>query len=131
MDSQDSSLDKEYERLNDAIMKAIVSSKDVEKVLQDFNGKKMINDLAVLNLILSLEELYDLVFSNPETQSEFSLEPMEGSSSMDEPEPKQTPTKPGCIVDGENLTPNEILFEKYLQRNFDEKDWLRKVGIKL
>ena len=63
MDSFDAFQDKEFEQLNDAILKAIVSSRDVEKVLQDFKSKYLINEVAVLNLILSLEELSGLIFS--------------------------------------------------------------------
>ena len=43
MDSLDAFEDKEFEQLNDAILKAIISSQDVEKVLQDFKSKKLIN----------------------------------------------------------------------------------------
>ena len=64
MDQFDSSLDKEYESLNEAIMKALVTSKDVKRVLEDFKSKELINNLSVLNLVLSLEELSQLVFSD-------------------------------------------------------------------
>ena len=71
----DSSLDKEYERLNDAIMKAMVASPEIKNILLDFKSRKMINHLAVLNLILSMEELYDLVFSDPNGAEDFKLSP--------------------------------------------------------
>jgi len=34
------------------------------------------------------------------------------------------------LVDGNLLSRNEILFEKYYQGRFDEKQWLKKVKIK-
>ena len=55
--------DKEFDLLNEAILKAIVSSPDVENVLQYFKSKDLINEMAVVNLILSLEELSGLMFS--------------------------------------------------------------------
>ena len=58
MDPLDAFQDKEFDQLNEAILKAIVSSQDVEKVLQDFKSKDLINEMAVVNLILSLEELF-------------------------------------------------------------------------
>lgn len=57
--------DKEYERLNDAIMKAITSSGDVKKVLLSFQEKNLIDKMAVLNLILSLEEIEALMNIEP------------------------------------------------------------------
>ena len=54
--------DKEFDLLNEAILKAIVSSPDVENVLQYFKSKDLINEMAVVNLILSLEELSGLMF---------------------------------------------------------------------
>lgn len=57
--------DKDYERLNDAIMKAIISSGDVKKVLLSFQEKNLIDKMAVLNLILSLEEIEALMNIEP------------------------------------------------------------------
>ena len=42
---------------------------------------------------------------------------------------KQT-QDPGQIIDGKELTENEILFQKHLERNFDESYWLKKAGIR-
>ena len=62
MEAFDGFEDKEFDLLNEAILKAIVSSPDVEKVLQYFKSKDLINEMAVVNLILSLEELSGLMF---------------------------------------------------------------------
>ncbi|GJL79882.1 MAG: hypothetical protein NPINA01_28710 [Nitrospinaceae bacterium] len=129
MDPFDSHLDKAYEKLNKAIMNAIVSSEDVRAVLADFKEKDMINNLSVLNLILSLEELSDLVFTDDDS---FSLEPMSDEFAPQEakkPEKNQAPNP--FKVDGRNLTPNEILFERYFQGKFDAEKWMKKIGIKL
>lgn len=53
--------DKDYELLNEAIMKAISSSGDVKKVMLSFQEKNLIDKMAVLNLILSLEEIETLI----------------------------------------------------------------------
>lgn len=57
--------DKDYELLNNAIMKAIISSDDVKKVLLSFQEKNLIDKMAVLNLILSLEEIETLMDIEP------------------------------------------------------------------
>lgn len=129
MDPFDSHLDKAYEKLNKAIMNAIVSSEEVRTVLADFKEKDMINNLSVLNLILSLEELSDLVFSEDDSSSyelavdESAPQKSEKSSETQAPNPFK--------VDGKNLTPNEILFERFFQGKFDDSEWLKKARIKL
>jgi hypothetical protein len=129
MDPFDSHLDKAYEKLNKAIMNAIVSSEDVRTVLADFKEKDMINNLSVLNLILSLEELSELVFTDDgaagfEPQvDEYSSQETEKPAEMESPNPFK--------VDGKSLTPNEILFERFFQGNFDDDQWLKKARIKL
>lgn len=129
MDSFDSHLDEAYEHLNKAIMKAIVSSDDVKKVLSGFKEKDMINHLSVLNLILSLEELSDMVFSDESSddyelvKEDFPTEKTESSSETESDNPFK--------VDGKNLTPNEILFEKFFQKKFDSEGWLKKAKLKL
>lgn len=129
MDPFDSHLDEAYEHLNKAIMKAIVSSEDVKKVLTGFKEKDMINHLSVLNLILSLEELSDMVFSDEDSgvydsmTEDFATEKPEKSSELEPSNPYK--------VDGQNLTANEILFEKFFQKKFDANEWLKKIKIKL
>ena len=61
--------DKEFDLLNEAILKAIVSSPDVENVLQHFKSKDLINEMAVVNLILNLEDLSGLMFQKTSTMS--------------------------------------------------------------
>ncbi len=129
MDPFDSHLDEAYEHLNKAIMKAIVSSEDVKKVLTGFKEKDMINHLSVLNLILSLEELSDMVFSDEDSgdydsmTEDFPTEKPETSSELEASNPYK--------IDGQNLTPNEILFEKFFQKKFDAHEWLKKIKVKL
>ncbi|MCH7623232.1 MAG: hypothetical protein IIB46_04035 [Nitrospinae bacterium] len=128
MDPFDSHLDEAYEHLNKAIMKAIVSSEDVRNVLTGFKEKDMINHLSVLNLILSLEELSDMVFADEDSSDyesvieDLGTEKPGKSSEMEATNPFK--------IDGQNLTPNEILFEKFFQKKFSAQEWLKKAKIK-
>lgn len=140
MDSLDSFQDNEFDQLNEAILKAIISSKDVEKVLQDFKSKDLINEMAVVNLILSLEELSGLMFPESKDKKIYSLEPSkEKQSTQTQPEGSQqtknskrkTASTSSHLVDGELLSRNEILFEKYYQGRFNEKQWLKQAKIKV
>ncbi len=57
----DDFLDQEYENLNDAILQAIVASKEVQDILAQFKKQNHMDDNAVLNLFLSLDELYQMI----------------------------------------------------------------------
>jgi len=130
--------DKEFDLLNEAILKAIVSSPDVENVLQYFKSKDLINEMAVVNLILSLEELSGLMFpeatgkltqaidSPSENRPQKIKNPLVGNTQ------KGIPLKPNnhYLVDGKLLNRNEILFEKHFQGRFNEKQWLKRAKIK-
>ena len=142
MDTFDAFEDKEFDQLNEAVLKAILSSKDVEKVLRDFKSKDLINEMAVVNLILSLEDLSSLIFSESAEQSNHALDTLNQKQPLknDKIENKTINSKKNQVscslnsydlVDGKNLSCNEILFEKYYQERFNEKQWLQQSKIKL
>ena len=81
MDAFEGFEDREFDLLNEAILKAIVSSPDVENVLQDFKSKDLINEMAVVNLILSLEELSRLMFPEPPKKPAKTLDSLTENSS--------------------------------------------------
>ena len=141
MDSYDEFQDNEFEQLNDAILKAIISSRDVEKVLQEFKSKELINEMAVVNLILSLEELSGLMFSESPVKPIQTMESSEqGQSSKKKLTENQLPeitkkktsseSSSHYLVDGKLLNRNEILFERYYQGRFNEKKWLKRAKIR-
>lgn len=132
MDS-DAFLDQEYENLNDAILRAILLSKDVQDVLVRFKKQGHMNDKAVLNLFLSLEELYQMTNENSTNPGTYKLEPKTSTPSSDismEKEEKSL-AKEETVIDGKLLTSNEVLFEKYYQGKFDETNWMKKARVRL
>ena len=70
----DSFFEKDYENLNDAILKAIVSSKEVQKILVILKKKEEIDNMAVLNLFLSLDELYEMISEKKNNSVSYKLE---------------------------------------------------------
>jgi hypothetical protein len=126
MDGSDASLDKEYEKLNEAIMKAIITSDEIKGLLQEYQSKDMIQHMAVLNLVLSLEELSEVILNNCET---YDLECVDEKESSQVAQSKSTETGKKYFVDGKNLTQNEILFERFCQGKFDENAWLKKIKV--
>lgn len=128
MDS-DAFLDQEYENLNDAILQAIVKSKDVQDILTRFKKLNQMDDKAVLNLFLSLDELYQMINEKSSDSANYKLEPR---TSSEEPINKEeNPSqKEASFIDGQTLTKNEILFEKYFQGKFDENNWMKKARVR-
>ena len=133
--------DNEFDLLNESILKAIVASPDVENVLRHFKSNDLINEMAVVNLILSLEELSNLMFpetTNTPTQvvdsstknSLINKQKM-GNQLTDNTQSKTShKSNNHYLVDGKLLSRNEILFERYYQGMFNEKQWLKRAKIK-
>ena len=129
----DSFFEKEYENLNDAILKAIVSSKEVQKILVKLKEQEEIDNMAVLNLFLSLDELYEMISEKDNNSISYKLEPVESKQSSSKETRKEIPSplKSGNIIDGKALTLNETLFENFYQGKFNEDIWVMKARIRL
>ncbi|MFT4577393.1 MAG: hypothetical protein ACI8PD_001890 [Nitrospinales bacterium] len=129
----DSFFEKEYENLNDAILKAIVSSKEVQKILVKLKEQEEIDNMAVLNLFLSLDELYEMISEKDNNSISYKLEPVESKQSAGTETKKEIPSpiKSGNIIDGKALTLNETLFENFYQGRFNEETWVKKARIQL
>ena len=132
MDS-DGFFEKEYENLNDAILQAIVSSKEVQKIIIRLKEEDF-DDIAVLNLFLSLDELYEIISDKNNSSITYKLEPMESQHKQEEEKLFERPSSLRTWVnkiDGKLLTLNETLFEHYCQGKFNEEVWLKKARIRL
>lgn len=70
MNIAEKAADQGYEKLNAAIMKALSSSSEVKQILSDFQEKNLIDEIAAVNLVLSLEELEGLVLDGDELEPE-------------------------------------------------------------
>ena len=131
----DSFFEKDYENLNDAILQAIVSSKEIQKILVKLKKKEEIDNMAVLNLFLSLDELHEMFSEKSNSSISYKLEPLESKQSVDkktETEQKNlSPIKNRNFIDGKALTLNETLFENFYQGKFNEEAWAKKAGIRL
>ena len=131
----DELFEKEYENLNDAILQAIISSKEVQEILIKFKEHKETNDMAVLNLFISLEELHEMISEkNNKNFCVYKSEPAE----LNTIKHAEDATKQVCsngkkenFIDGKPLTINEILFENFCQGKFNEETWKKKARISL
>lgn len=129
MDS-DEFLDQEYENLNDAILQAIVTSKEVQDILAEFKKQNQMDDKAVLNLFLSLTELYQMIDEKSSNPGTYKLEPGASTPPPEKPKKEKFSLRKGDMIDGEALTLNEALFEKFYQGKFDEDRWMKKARLR-
>ncbi len=118
----DDFLDQEYENLHDAILQAIVVSKEVQDILAQFKKQNHMDDKAVLNLFLSLDELYQMINEKSSNPDAYKLEPSTSTSPPEKPRKEKFSLRKGDKIDGETLTLNEALFEKFYQGKECEKN---------
>ncbi len=133
MDSDDF-FEKEYENLNDAILQAIVASKEVQKILVKLKEQEEIDDMAVLNLFLSLDELYEMISEKNNSSMVYKLEPVESQQPKEKDKTRKKIPSSGSkvnMIDGKTLSLNETLFENYYQGKFNEESWMKKARIRL
>ena len=126
--------EKEYENLNDAILQAITGSKEVKNILARLKEEENLDNIAVLNLFLSLDELFEMMSDERNSSVAYKLEPVEPQQTHEEE--KTIDRKPSSKrwknkIDGKLLTLNETLFENYCQEKFNDKAWLKKARIRL
>ena len=133
MDS-DRFFEKEYENLNDAILQSIAGSKEVQSILVRLREEENLGHMAVLNLFLSLDELFEMISEKRNSSVDYKLEPVEPQRSQEDEKPIDRPSSSERWknkIDGKVLTQNETLFENYCKGKFNEKAWLKKAGIRL
>jgi hypothetical protein len=128
--NSDEFLDQEYENLNDAILQAIVASKEVQDILAEFKKQNHMDDKAVLNLFLSLSELYQMIDEKSSNPGTYKLEPGASTSEKLMKNEEKSSVKVENVIDGEALTHNEVLFEKYYQGKFSEATWMKRARVR-
>ena len=134
MDS-DELFEQEYENLNDAILKAIVSSVEIQEILIKLKKQEEINDTAVLNLFISLDELYEMISEkNNQRSCVYKSEPEQLTTLKNGKDKENNPatlSNNGDFIDGKPLSLNELLFENFCQGKFNEEAWKKKARILL
>ena len=119
------------------INRAIINSMEVKSCIKILKDLELLDHIEDYNLVLDVKALIDLIQKKDEKggsipSSKDMTEPK--PSSNDEPEKSQDDNQPAKQtqhkIDGKTLTQNEILFQKHLERNFDESQWLKKAGIR-
>jgi hypothetical protein len=119
------------------INRAIIGSVEVKSCIKILKDLDLLDHIEDYNLVLDVKALIELIQKKDDNGGTIpSRKEMGGLSTApakdsEQSEPKKESKKGSSqTIDGKSLTENEILFQKYLERNFDESVWLRKAGIR-
>ncbi len=136
MANQEDSKRKLVEFLWVEINRAILNSPEVKSSVKILKDLELLDHIADYNLVLDVNALIDLIQKDEKMQTLPSSKNGIESKTAPKPEKGETPPEPAKpkepaeMIDGKKLTSNEVLFQKHLERNFDESHWLKKAGIR-
>lgn len=138
------------------INKAILKSPDVQFSIKKLEKLQLLDYVAEFNLVLEVDKLIESILKKGAKKEAKTLDieklkkefletkansGYEETQLHDEPEletlekklseisPSFSTHPPAQWVDGKALSENEILFEEYLNRGFDEKNWMKEAKI--
>ncbi len=120
--------EKELKELSQVIVDALTRNDEVMGLLADLKDRKIIDSSTLLGLALKINDLLEIsgatIDQIGQNSSERSMktEPAKHTNQDDSKDVKE-------VVDGRELTPLEIAFERWASEKFDEKKWLRKAGL--
>jgi len=135
MTNEEESKRKLVEFLWVEINRAIIGSPEVKSCIKILKDLDLLEHVEDYNLVLDVQALIKLIKKDDKKGIMPSSEDIKvkkksldiRSKKADAAKQTQDPTQ---TIDGKELTENEILFQKHLERNFDESHWLRKAGIR-
>jgi len=135
MTNEEESKRKLVEFLWVEINRAIIGSPEVKSCIKILKDLDLLEHVEDYNLVLDVQALIKLIKKDDKKGIMPSSEDIKvkkksldiRSKKADAAKQTQDPTQ---TIDGKELTENEVLFQKHLERNFDEGHWLRKAGIR-
>ncbi len=114
--------EEDYRKLYDAFVHAIGNSKEIRAIIENLRKKNKINSISMFALIVKLDQLLGSYSLSAKTNLS-AIKKKERTKCLNE-------AAEGECIDGEKLSPNEIAFEEFCRKNFDEEKWLKENRIK-
>ncbi len=119
------------------INRAIINSGEVKSSIKILKDLDLLDHIEDYNLVLDVKALIGLIQKKdekggavPSRKGMDNQKPSADMGSAKTGQDQQPAEEDPQIIDGKKLTENEVLFQKYLERNFDESLWLKKAGIR-
>lgn len=117
--------EKELKALSHAIMEAITGNEEVMAMLNDLRDRNVVDSSTLLGLALRIGEIIEIsgmTFRQDEIE-----EKQTQLDTCDAEDSAQTPAYE--LIDGRELSAKEVAFQSWSAERFDERAWLKKMGL--
>jgi len=129
--SEANSPERDFEKLSKAITEAVMTSSKVRKIVTDIQKKDEVCAQSFMVLVLRLSTLTENLESDAEAETEIEADTIGETA---EEKPKKKPVRktkkktknPSQFIDGEKLSRSEQDFHEFVDRDFDQDEWLKK-----
>lgn len=129
--SEANSPERDFEKLSKAITEAVMTSSKVRKIVAEIQKNDEVCAQSFMVLVLRLSTLTENLESETREEAEIEGDTLEETA---EEKPKKKPARktkkktenPSQFIDGEKLTRREQDFHEFVNRDFDQDDWLKK-----
>lgn len=135
MQNEEESKKKLVEFLWVEINRAIIGSQDVKSCIKILKDLDLLDHVEDYNLVLDVQALIELIQKDgkkgvPTSSDEIKEKKRPSDLRQAKPVSDKKEEEAVQSIDGKKLSENEVLFQKHLERNFDESIWLKKAGIR-
>ena len=131
--------EKELHELSQAIVEALTHNEDVMSQLADLKLRDVIDSSTLLGLALKISDLLELsgiAFTQEDIVEEPSALIGDGDENNDQNDDTDTEKFAGdineeedAIIDGRELSSNEVAFQEWANNKFNEKEWLKSARL--
>ena len=135
MKNEEESKRKLVEFLWVEINRAIIGSQEVKSCIKILKDLDLLDHVEDYNLVLDVQALIKLIQKDDKKAGKPSNEEIKENKQDSDVRPGKSDSagpsgQPAQVIDGKQLSDNEVLFQKHLERNFNEINWLKKAGIR-
>ncbi len=119
--------DEKLKELSDAIVKAMTNDDEVMSLLDALKANKMIENGTLLGMAIKVSELLEIADI---ALAKGKNEPLDnGQVVRHMQEAVMQSINDRDIIDGHDLSENEVAFQEWAIERFDEKEWLKDCGL--
>ncbi len=127
MEDDNNNHEKELNELSETIVSALTHSDAVMDIIADLKERGVVDSSTHIGLALKVDDLSDLSDSPLQKTSPAHQDHDRAISHTDSIAPDDATSR--NIIDGRDLTENEADFEEWANSGFDEKQWMKELGL--
>ena len=127
---RDQDKEKELKELSQSIVEALAANEEVMSHLTDLKERGVIDPTTLLGLALKVDELLQIsgvAFTHDADHHDQETKELTGEVE----EAVMAQEESDATIDGRKLSPQEVAFQEWAASQFDEKSWLKDLGLML